>query len=93
MPERHDLQKCVTNPVVDEILHSTKIQPANFIGTNCFYADADTRLVHKQRQRRFNILANCAGSRRPVVGSPCCGVFYFALRAGLDPDDESQDQP
>lgn len=79
--------------VVDKIPNSSKVQPANEVSTRCFNPGADAGFFYEQGQRSFNVQSNCTGGGRSIFEPPFCSSFNFPLCAGLDADDERQDQP
>ena len=48
MPERDNFEKLAANPVVDEVPHPSKMEPANHIRSWDFDLRSDTRFIHQE---------------------------------------------
>jgi len=87
VPKSDNIKKLSASSVVDEVLNSGQVQPANNVGARSFNLGADTGFFNEQGQGRLYILANSSWGGRPILGPPHCCSFDFPLRTGLDLGD------
>jgi len=72
VPEGDNIEKLSANAVINKVLNSGQVQPANNVGAFCFNLGDDAGFFYEQGQGSLYILANSSWGGRPIFGPQFC---------------------